>query len=118
MDWKDKLKDADVDVDGAILRFSNKEDRYVKYLKLFKCDTSFLDLKQAVGLGDSMSAFESCHTLKGIVGNLGFNKMYKVVYNACESLRKGKLDGVDEMIDEISENYAQIIKVIEEDIIE
>ena len=35
-EWKVELKCANVDVDGAIERFSNKEERYIKYLKLFR----------------------------------------------------------------------------------
>ena len=39
-EWKERLRKVDVDVDGAIQRFSNKEDRYIKYLRLFKDITS------------------------------------------------------------------------------
>ena len=34
-DWKELLRLEDVDVDGVIKRFSNKEERYIKYLNLF-----------------------------------------------------------------------------------
>lgn len=113
MDWKEELKNAEVDVDGAIARFSQKEERYIKYLKLFREDNSYEKMSSALEQNDCAAAFESCHTLKGIVGNLGFNKMFAIVYDACEVLRKGELEGVQDMVVDISDNYTEIICVID-----
>ena len=112
--WKEYLRKANVDVDGAIQRFSNKENRYIKYLRLFEKDTNFNNLLIALERESCNEAFEYCHSLKGVVGNLGFNTMYPNIYEACEILRSGRLEGVKELIDGITDNYNEIIKIISE----
>ena len=111
-EWKERLRKADVDVDGAIQRFSNKEERYIKYLRLFRNNTSFHNLLIALENGNCGEAFECCHSLKGVVGNLGFNTLYPNIYEACEILRGGSMEEVKELIDEITDNYNEIIEVV------
>ncbi len=113
MDWKEELRRADVDVDGAIARFSNKEERYIKYLKLFRADNNFNELVSAIENNDCAKAFECCHSLKGVVGNLGFRTIFPNVYDACEVLRNGEMKGVNELIYDVRDNYQIIIDVID-----
>ncbi len=115
-EWKEMLRRVDVDVDGAIQRFSDKEERYIKYLKLFKNNSSFHNLCISLENGNCDEAFECCHSLKGVVGNLGFNTIYPNIHEACEILRRGSMEGVRELIDEITDNYNEIIKIISENL--
>ena len=112
--WKEELRAIDVDVEGAIERFANKEERYIKYLKLFRANKDYESLVKAVEEGDVESAFGYCHSLKGVVGNMGFRKLHSKIYEACEILRNGSLDGVVDMVDSIKDNYHQIINIIDE----
>ena len=112
--WKDRLKSAEVDVDGAIERFANKEERYIKYLKLFVNNKDFPELLKAIETEDVSRAFECCHSLKGVVGNMGFRKISASVFECTEILRRGSLEGVQEKIDAVKDNYYQIIGIIEE----
>lgn len=111
--WKEELRRANVDVDGSISRFSNKEERYIKYLKLFRKNTSFDDLLVALENGDCNAAFENCHSLKGVIGNLGFRNMFPNIYDACEILRNGSMEGVLDLISEITDNYKEIVGIID-----
>ena len=110
--WKKELIDLNVDLYGSIERFSGREDRYVKYLKRFGEDTNFEDMKNAVERGDVQAAFDACHTLKGLTGNLGFDGITDTVCEACEILRAGSLKGVKEKIETVNDNYFNIINVI------
>lgn len=111
-DWKKELIKLNVDVNGSIERFSGREDRYVKYLKRFGEDTNFKDMEEAVENGDVQAAFDACHTLKGLTGNLGFDGITDTVCEVCEILRAGSLDGVKEKIETVNDNYFNIINVI------
>ena len=113
-DWKEELRMADVDVDDAIATFGNKESRYVKYMMLFLEDDNYRLLIEAVKEGKCKEAFEYCHALKGIVGNLGFKKMFTNIYDACELLRAGRLEGVLELVMGVEDNYNRIIAIIKE----
>ena len=112
--WKDRLKAAEVDVDGAIERFANKEERYIKYLKLFLSNRDFPDLVKAIEDKDVSRAFECCHSLKGVVGNMGFRKLSASVFESTEILRQGSFEGVEDRIFAVKNNYYQIISIIEE----
>ena len=112
--WKDRLKAAEVDVDGAIERFANKEERYIKYLKLFLNNRDFPDLVKAIEDKDISRAFECCHSLKGVVGNMGFRKLSASVFESTEILRRGSFEGVEDRIFAVKDNYYQIIGIIEE----
>lgn len=111
-DWKEELRKIGVDVDATIIRFSGKEERYIKYLKLFNEDTSFSELVDAITEGNVSEAFEKCHMLKGLVNNFGFSEMIPAVNEACETLRAGSLDGVLPLLDSVTDNYNDIINVI------
>ena len=112
--WKDRLKSAEVDVEGAIERFANKEERYIKYLKLFLKNNDFPDLVKAIEDKDISRAFECCHSLKGVVGNMGFRKLSASIFECTEILRSGSFVGVCEKINMVKDNYYQIIDIIEE----
>lgn len=110
--WKEELNAAEVDVEGAIERFANKEERYIKYLRLFRDNSDFNSLIVALNEEDVEKAFEYCHSLKGVVGNMGFLKLNSGIYEACEILRRGSLEGVMEIINSVADNYHQIIRII------
>lgn len=112
--WIEKLRTIDVDVDGAIERFANKEERYIKYLKLFANNQDFPCLIKAIEEENVDKAFEHCHSLKGVVGNMGFKKLYTGIFEACEILRVGSMDGVREIIYPLRDNYNKILDIINE----
>lgn len=112
--WKERLRSAEVDVEGAIERFANKEERYIKYLKLFLKNNDFPDLVKAIEDKDISRAFECCHSLKGVVGNMGFRKLSANIFECTEILRSGSFEGVCEKINMVKDNYYQIIDIIEE----
>lgn len=114
--WKDELKEENVDVDAAINRFSGKEDRYIKYLKLFYKDNSWNNLLSNIENTDTKAAFESCHTLKGISANLGFNDIFNHLFEACEILRNGEMTGVMELVNDVKGNYERITDIIQRDL--
>lgn len=113
-DWKEQLRKANVDVDGAIKRFINKEDRYIKYLKLFADSQDLHNLNVALERNEVKEAFDFCHTIKGVSGNLGFMTLYEETSKACDILRVGKMDGVKELIDKLTPNYQIIVSIIRE----
>lgn len=111
-DWKEELIRLNVEVEASIKRFAGKEERYIKYLRLFGEDRSFEKLIDALEASEISEAFERCHTLKGLVSNLGFSTMMPAIYEATEILRRGETEGVIALLDSISDNYYGILNVI------
>lgn len=115
--WKNNLKQCGVEVDDAIARFCNKEERYLKYLKLFYNDNAYNQLIEAIKSGDVKEAFENCHNLKGVVTSLGFASIYPTICEVCEILRAGRIDNTLDMVTSVQSEYTKIIKIIENDIL-
>ena len=51
--------------------------------------------------------------LKGVCGNLGFDKLYKISADLTEKLRNGSIDGTEALFEEIQEQYNIIVQAIQ-----
>ncbi len=83
------------------------EERIEKYLVMFLNDENYKNLCLAIKKGDVELAFKSCHTLKGIVLNLGFDELYKPVFDLTESLRAKQFN--DALFAEVEKEYKVIL---------
>lgn len=77
-------------------------------------DPSFDALKNALAAKDVASAFCAAHTLKGICLNLGFDNLYKPSSELTELLRAGMLDGSEELMKQVEDQYAVTINALHE----
>jgi len=82
------------DIQGALSRLLNSRDFYFRLLPSVLTEPSFDALNAALERKDVSGAFESAHTLKGVLGNLGLTPMYQEACGAVELLRAGTLEGV------------------------
>ena len=83
----DGLRDCGVDVETGLARCLNKEDFYLKLIDMGIKDPHFEKLGEALEKKDYGEAFEQSHALKGIVGNLAMDELYKTVCEITELLR-------------------------------
>ncbi len=86
-----------------------KEDRVVKFLKMFLSEESMGALGRSIAERDYKKAFEYAHTLKGMALNLSLDSLYEAVSTLCEDLRSGEPAGdPDEMMNSVTERYEKI----------
>lgn len=111
-EYKNKLIDIDVDVPTALARFMGNEKLYEKFLRKFVEDESFFKLYVAVNNKDAESAFSAAHTLKGVAGNLGLDCITKPLLPIVEKLRRGELDGVEEVVRRIELIHEELCSLI------
>ena len=90
-----ELAEWGCDIRGALNRLLNSKDLYFRLLPSVLTESSFDALGAALEEKDVRGAFESAHTLKGVLGNLGLTPMYGEACKAVELLRAGTLEGVD-----------------------
>lgn len=89
------------------------EDRAIKYIKMFKLDPSFSDLKKALEEQDFESAFRSIHTLKGISLNLALDSLYKVSVTLTEIFRHYNGEDYSEALENVEKVYSKIVEAID-----
>ena len=95
----DNLKEMGCDIDGAMPRFLNNEDFYIKCLRKFVDDSLFDNLVGTLSANEVEESFKHAHNLKGVCANLGITPMQNIIYDMVEVLRMGDIpvDGLDKM---------------------
>lgn len=96
-----ELKSWGCEVDKTMERFIGDEELYEACLHTVLQDKSFDKLGTALKEGQILEAFDSAHTLKGVLANLGLTPMYDIVVRIVEPLRVGKTAGLLPVYEEL-----------------
>ncbi|WP_408645526.1 response regulator [Vulcanococcus limneticus] len=85
------LREAGLDVAGALRRTAGDEALYLKLLNSFANTqrTAVEQLEQALGSGDHTTAERLVHTIKGVAGNLGAMALHRSADALEQALREG-----------------------------
>lgn len=110
--WKQRAKDAGIDVDSGVERFSGNEMLYEKFLRRFADDKSYAEFVTALSYNDCDVAFNAAHTLKGVSGNLSLIRLQKLVSEQVEYLRAGDLEAAKRMLEAVSAAYKDVLDVL------
>ena len=83
----EELKALGADVETGLSRCVGNEALYLKLVGMGLGDTKFEELESAVKAGNLDKAFELCHSLKGVIGNLALTPLYEALSDLTEKLR-------------------------------
>ena len=83
----EELKALGADVETGLSRCVGNEALYLKLVGMGLGDTKFEELESAVKAGNLDKAFELCHALKGVIGNLALTPLYEALSDLTEKLR-------------------------------
>ena len=83
----DALKAAGANVEEGLARCLGKEDFYLKMVNLGLTNQNFELLQAPLNEKDYDKAFELCHSLKGVIGNLSLTPLYDLICSLTEMLR-------------------------------
>lgn len=88
------------------------EDRVKKFALRFLNDKSFETLKASLDEGNYEEAFRAAHTLKGVCQNLGFDRLYRSVFEISEALRGGNALSDIAMLDAVATDYEATVSAL------
>lgn len=115
MNNKEKLLLIGVDYTEVMMRFSNQEQIYFKFLNKFCEDPSFSLLLEAYANKDAKKMEQCAHTLKGVCGNIGLSKMSELLQGIVFKLRQeASVDAVAVELEEVSGLYDTVVSVMKE----
>ena len=97
----EELRAWGCDVDGAMDRMMDDEEFYTECLEDVYQDACFDTLKEALQAGDTQTAFDAAHTLKGVLANVGLTPMFTKVVEIVEPLRAGKSENLMDKYDQL-----------------
>ena len=91
------------------------EEEYVEMLQLFfeSGGADLENLEAAIKEGDIEKAHRASHSLKGSSGSLGLEKLFEMAVAIDDKNRQGILDGLDEMVKELRQEFELLISTIE-----
>jgi len=116
MPEKSRFKEiAGINVDVGLKNVAGKRDYYFKILQRFsKNYSSFIDdYNKLVDLGKRKEAFRLVHSLKGVVGIVGAEKLHFIVGELEDSLEKGNEKKIDVYLEKVNSNLKQLLKEID-----
>lgn len=106
------MRDASVDVEGALARFCGNSVLYEKFLGKFLQDENFEKIGAAIEAEDGQEMLVAAHTLKGVAGNLGFNGLMNACARIVSQLRNENLAGAIAAYPDVKENYEKVCVAI------
>ena len=111
MTIKECYEMAETDFNDVIKRLGS-EAMVKRFALKFLNDTSFEELEEGIGQQDGEKAFRAAHTLKGVCLNLGFSGLGKASSELTEKLRGREIDGCEELLKEVEEQYASLVAAL------
>jgi hypothetical protein len=114
MSLLDKLEKYGCNTKEGLERCLNKEDFYIKLLKIAVLENKVYELKDALNAKDYDKAFGLSHTLKGVYANLAITPLYDLLFSLTEDLRIRKEKDYTKEINEIIVKFEGIKKIITE----
>ncbi|MEA4911292.1 MAG: Hpt domain-containing protein [Oscillospiraceae bacterium] len=103
------------DTKAALERMADDRDFYLTLLGELLADPLFSQLRRALDCGDVKEAFETAHTLKGVLGNLSLTPMYAQICEIVELLRSGTTQGVEPHYEELMRLFEQLRSILNSD---
>lgn len=85
----------------------------LKFVLRFAEDETYGQWQHAVECEDVTEAFRAVHTMKGIVMNLGFERLNRILSDLTERLRAGEQMPEESRIDAFEREYRNVLDGIE-----
>ena len=100
------------DAAAVIGRLGGNPTLIMRFLAMFRADSSFSELCTALDNKDTEASFRAAHKLKGVAGTLGFQSLYNQASSVTEMLRGGDLASALAARAEIEKAYAQVLEAL------
>jgi PAS domain S-box-containing protein len=105
-----------IDVESSLIRVGGNRKLYKKLLIEFRDDysNSFHDIKTALNNDNLEEAERFAHSIKGVAGNLGINKLHKIASDLEAGIRKRETDRYDVMLKEYSKELSKLLTTLKD----
>ena len=104
----DALREYGANVDAGLTRCMNNEQFFFRMIGMLMNDTGVEKLESALASKDLAAAFEIAHAMKGVVGNLALEPIYRPVSEMTELLRAGKEADYDAYLTQIRARFEEL----------
>lgn len=109
---REQLETVGINVDEALERFMDNEGLMLKFLLRFAQDENFALLRQGLEQRDAAAAYTAAHTLKGVVGNLAMQELFRMTSQVVEDLRREDIDTAAGRMETLEAQYRRTVEVL------
>ena len=106
-------KKLDIEYMDIMSRFGNNEMMYIRFLKKFLEDKTYVALENAWKNKDYVEIEKTAHTLKGIIANLGINRLYVLTNEMVQAVREKQYERLEDIYTKIQKEYEETKECIE-----
>ena len=107
-DLKNLSEGSGIDYAEAMERFGGNEALYLRLAAKFLNDPHFAALDEALERGDLEAAQREAHSLKGVAGNLSFDKLFHVACEMNDALRASDETTARSLMPKAREAYERV----------
>lgn len=100
------------DYQTVLDRFCGHDEMLARFVADFLKDVTYLKLNGAVQELDYQKIESQAHALKGVAGNLGFERLHEACGDLVSSVRYGRLDEVPNNFRKVEHEYGIVCDVI------
>jgi len=102
------------DVESSLTRVGGNRKLYKKLLIKFRDDysNSFEEIQRALENSNLEDAERYAHTVKGVAGNIGVNKLHKIAGDLEAAIRKQETDRYDSILKEFSRELSKALTTL------
>ena len=106
------LKEAGIDIDDALQRFSGNRELLEKYLYKFTEEPVYYSIVAEMNEKNWAAAEDSVHSFKGITGSLAITDLFNITCDLLAELRAKNYDLSLQLFEKLKEEYQKIIEII------
>jgi len=105
-----------IDVESGLIRVGGNRKLYKKLLIKFRDDysNSFDEIQRAIEKNNLKDAERYAHTVKGVAGNIGVNKLHKIAGDLEAGIRKRETDRYDSMLKKYSKELSKALTTLKD----
>lgn len=112
MNLKKMYETIGSDYQIVLERFCGHDEMLAKFVKVFVGDDTFQHLADAAGKLDYPEIESRAHALKGVAGNLGFERLHVACGELVSSVRFDRLDEVPENFRKVEKEHGTVCDTI------
>lgn len=108
------LRDAGVDTAETLRRFSGNEALLERFIRQFPQEETFSRLADAVRENRCEEAGLLAHTLKGIAGNLGFERLQELCALLVLAVRENRPEDVPAVFRDVAAEHGLLVGLVKQ----
>ncbi len=107
-----ELSKLNVNLEEVLKRFSGNAPLYLRFVNMFPDDKNYQSFNDEFDAGNYEKAADSVHGLKGVSGNLGFDKLFFISNQMLLALRNNNIDEAKVLRPKLDREYKIVANTI------